>query len=340
MHSLSRRHFTLGLAAASALAAAGGAAIGLRPGERTIVIGGGPAGAGAALALRAAHPTARVLLVERDPGRLAREAEDAAAAAFTRPRAEASLEALKAAGIDVVLDDVVEIDWAAARLALFSNRQLAFDRLLLAPGTGPRDEAIPGLDAVARHAWPAAWGSTREARRLAAQLAALPERGHVVLRLPAGEIGHPQAAVARAVGLARHLAAARPAGRLTVLDGSADDRLARAFAEAAPRGPAAGVTWLTAAEGGIVRAVDARQGLIETDAGRLRADVVNFVPPLRAGEIARTAGLVDATGWCPCDARGRSSLRDGVLVLGDARKSALRTVAGAVQSAQAATRGI
>ncbi|SNX67686.1 pyridine nucleotide-disulphide oxidoreductase [Cereibacter ovatus] len=335
MHRVSRRQFTLGLVAASALAASGGLAVRLRPGERAIVIGGGPAGAEAALALRAASPGARILLVERDPGRLADGAHDPAAAAFVRPRAEAGLAALKAAGIQVVLDDVVDIDWSAARLALFSNRQLAFDRLLLAPGTAPRDESIPGLDAMARHVWPAAWGSPREARRLAAQLAALPDRGHVVLRLPA-DVSHPQAAVARAAALAHHLAANRPDARLTVIDASATDDLARAFAQtAAPQG----LRWLTAAQGGVVQAIDAPRGLIETAAGRLKADVVNFVPPLWAGAIARTAGLADDSGWCPCDDRGRSSLRDGALVLGDARKAALRTVGGALCSARIAAKG-
>ncbi|TCO71621.1 pyridine nucleotide-disulfide oxidoreductase [Rhodovulum euryhalinum] len=338
MQSPSRRHFTLGLAAVSALAGAGGLAATLRPGLRAIVIGGGPAGAAAALSLRAANPAASVLLVERDPGRLSRAQEGIEGAAFTRPRARADLDALRQAGVGVVLDDVVGIDWASARLSLFSGRTLAFDRLLLAPGTSPRDEAIPGLDAVARHAWPAAWGSAREARRLAGQLAALPERGHVVLRLPA-EISHPHAALTRAVDLARHLAAARPAARLTVLDGSATDDLASAFVRAVPNGVAAGVQWRTAADGGIVRAVDARRGLIETDAGGLRADVVNFVPALTAGAIASTAGLVDHSGWCPCDTAGRSSLRRDVLVLGDARKSALRTLAGALRSAEVATKG-
>ncbi|MFQ6774527.1 FAD-dependent oxidoreductase [Cereibacter sphaeroides] len=335
MQSLSRRCFTLGLAAAASLAA-GGAAFALRPGERVLVVGGGPAGAEAALALRAAHPRASVLLVERDPTRLAREPDEAGLAGFLRPRAEAGLAALKAAGVALALDEVVSIDWAAGRAVLFSGRDLAFDRLLLAPGTAPRDEAIPGLDAVARHAWPAAWGNPREARRLLAGLQALPERGHVVLRLPEGKAAHPAAALARALALAGHVAR-RPGARLTVLDGSEGVDLARAFADRAPAEAAARVEWVSAAQGGRVRAVDAQRGLIETEAGPVRADVVNFVPALRAGAIAAAAGLADASGWCPCDAEGRSVLRREALVLGDARKSAPRTVAEALRSARAAT---
>lgn len=337
MTRLSRRHLTLGLFATAAVTAAGGIGLALGPSERAVIVGAGPAGAGAALALRAAHPGLRVALLERDPTRLARETGDAAAAAFGPPQTAATLARLKAQGIEVMLDDVTDVDWTAGRLSLFSGRDAAFDRLYLAPGTTARAEAIAGLDAEARYAMPAAWGNAREARRLAAQLAALPEAGHVVLRLPA-ELSHPQVALHRALMLSRHLAATRPAARLTVLDATPTPALAQAFALAKRlQGIAAQVAWITAAEGASVQAVDARTGRIDTAAGRLSADVINLVPPHVAGAIAQTAGLVDASGWCPCDARGRSMLRSEAVVLGDARKGAARTLDGARLSVAAAT---
>ena len=337
MTRLTSRHVTLGLFATAAVAAAGGAGLALAPSDRAVIVGAGPAGAEAALALRAAHPALRVTLLERDPTRLAREG-DTAAAAFTAPRTAATLAGLKARGIEVMLDDVTDVDWTAGRLSLFSGRDTAFDRLYLAPGTTARAEAIAGLDAEARYAMPAAWGNAREARRLAAQLAALPEAGHVVLRLPA-DLSHPQVALTRALMLSRHLAATRPAARLTVLDATPTPALAQSFAMAKRlQGIAAQVRWITAAEGATVRAVEARAGRIDTDAGRLSADVINFVPPHQAGAIAQAAGLVDGSGWCPCDARGRSMLRSDAVVLGDARKGAARTLAGARLSVTAATK--
>ncbi|WP_444430182.1 FAD-dependent oxidoreductase [Rhodobacter capsulatus] len=329
MTRLTRRHLALGLFATSAVAAAGGIGLALAPSDRAVIVGAGPAGAQAALALRAAHPALRVTLLERDPTRLARETGDAAAAAFVPPRTEATLSRLKAQGIEVMLDDVTDVDWTAGRLSLFSGRDAAFDRLYLAPGTTAKAEAIEGLDAEARFAMPAAWGNAREARRLAAQLAALPEAGHVVLRLPAEpEPSAGGAAPCAGVGTPdrRH----PPAARLTVLDATPTPALAQSFAMAKRlQGIDAQVAWITAAEGAGVTAVDARAGRIETGAGSLRADVINFVPPHVAGAIARTAGLVDASGWCPCDARGRSMLRSDAVVLGDARKGTARTLDGA-----------
>ena len=358
MTDFSRRHFVQALLATGAVG--GAAALGLRArgGGQTVVVGGGPAGASAALALRLADPRSPVTLIERDPTRLVQtgaaqteagqtDASLPLLAALSRPEAGADWARLAKAGVSVVLDDVVGVDGGAARLSLFSGRDLAFDRLVLAPGTAARPEPIAGLDAVARHRWPAAWGNRAEARRLAAQLAALPARGHLVLRLPAGEVSHPQVALARALTLARHLAHHHPQARFSVLDGSDSPTLGVRFADLAARQGLGAVAWLRPGAGGRVLAVDARAGRIETDAGVIRADVVNFVPPHAAGAVARLAGLVDASGWCPCDAQSRPVLRlsgfDGELrVLGDARKGVERSLAAAalpLRGAGAMTQG-
>lgn len=306
MARITRRGFTLSLIAGALAAPAL-----LRPqAARAVVVGGGPAGAEAAL--RLVRSGAQVTLIERDPNRLG----GVAAGALAKPGAGIGLGALAGAGVAVALDEVTGIDWRDARVALFSGRTLAYDRLFLAPGTAAVAEDIPGLDARTRHLWPAAWGSAREARRLQTQLSALPERGHVVLRLPA-RLAQPDAALARGEALAAWLATHRPQARLTVLDGG-DGRLGQ---------PGTG-RWLRAT----VLSVDADRGRIETDAGRIEADVVNFVPPQQAGLIARVAGLTDASGWCPCDAGGASRLREGAAILGDARRDAQRTVEGALRS--------
>lgn len=320
MPSLTRRRFTGALLAATALTGSG---LPSRAGTRTVIVGGGPAGASAALALRAARPGSEILLIERDP---TRNAGSPGVMAFSRPDRAPALDSLRRAGVNIALDEVTGIDWRAAQLQLFSGRTEAFDRLMLAPGTAPVTEDIPGLDAHARHLWPAAWGSRREAQRLAAQLSTLPERGHLVLRLPAAP-SHREVAVNRALDLAEWMVRNRPEGRMTVLDGASGRTLANAFYNvAAPRALAGRVAWMGAGAGGTVLSVDAARGLIETDAGRLRADVVNFVPPCAAGRIAVAAALTDETGWCPCDGTGASLYRPEVMVLGDARRGAVRTV--------------
>jgi hypothetical protein len=85
-----------------------------------------------------------------------------------------------------------------------------------------------------------------------------------------------------------------------------------------------------------VQRIDARAGRIDTDVGELRADLVNFIPLQGAGKIARAAGLVDASGWCPTDAGRVSVLRPQALILGDAGAGAARNIPGALTSAQTA----
>lgn len=328
MPTLTRRR-VLSAALAAGLGAA--ALPAFRAGERVAVVGGGPAGAEAAVALAARRPAGSVLLVERDPTRLTR----AAAGAFGRPEAGPDLAALRRAGVEVLVDEADGVDFAERRLVLGSGRRIAWDRLVLAPGAAAMEEGIAGLDAAARHRWPAAWGDAREGRRLAAQLAALPARGHVVLRLPPAEPGDDARHLARALELAGRLAAT--GARLTILDSAPGRDLGPRFAAQAAAGRLGSrARWLPADRGGTVLSVDAGRGRIETAAGPLVVDAANFIPRQGAGRIARLAGLADAGGWCPCDAQGRSTLAPRVSILGDARRGAERSLAGALASARPA----
>ncbi|MEL6980501.1 MAG: sulfide dehydrogenase, partial [Pseudomonadota bacterium] len=111
----------------------------------------------------------------------------------------------------------------------------------------------------------------------------------------------------------------------------------RAF-EAAPLAPriAERVEWRRAGRGGRVLAIDAPSGVIETEAGLIRADVVNFIPAQSAGAIAWEAGLVDSSGWCPCALGGRSIIRPQALIAGDAARRADRTAAAAAAAGRRA----
>ena len=189
MHRLTRRNVLRGAFAASIGLAAGGWLPARPKIGRVLIIGGGPAGVATALALREAGSDAQIVLIEKDPTRIIQTAQ--ATSRFMRPNAAASLERLRHAGVEIALDEIVEIDWHVQSAKGFSGRKFAFDRIVMAPGVGVKDEGIAGYDALAQHQWPAAWGSPREAKRLQAQLAAMPENGHVVIRIPEGPVSHP-----------------------------------------------------------------------------------------------------------------------------------------------------
>ena len=84
-----------------------------------------------------------------------------------------------------------------------------------------------------------------------------------------------------------------------------------------------------------------------TDFDDVAANVVNFIPRQRAGDIALAAGTADETGWCPVDPATFASTRvPHVHVIGDAAfapplpKAAAAAVSVAETCAQAIVRDL
>ncbi len=82
--------------------------------------------------------------------------------------------------------------------------------------------------------------------------------------------------------------------------------------------------------------VDANALEVETEFGqRIRADVLNVVPPQQAGLIAQRAGVTNESGWVPViPATFESRLVAGVYVVGDATLAAPMPKSGFAANAQ------
>jgi hypothetical protein len=64
---------------------------------------------------------------------------------------------------------------------------------------------------------------------------------------------------------------------------------------------------------------DAKNMRIETEGETIKADVINVIPPMKAGQVAMTLGLADSSGFCPVERRTfASTLVPNVYVIGDA----------------------
>jgi sulfide dehydrogenase [flavocytochrome c] flavoprotein subunit len=78
------------------------------------------------------------------------------------------------------------------------------------------------------------------------------------------------------------------------------------------------IEWIGAAAGGTVEEVDVEGRTLQAEIDTFRGDVVNIIPPQKAGAIAYAADLVDGE-WCPVHKRTFESRRhSGIYVLGDA----------------------
>ena len=63
----------------------------------------------------------------------------------------------------------------------------------------------------------------------------------------------------------------------------------------------------TSHDGGKPLELDAAGMTVRTEAGMIKADVINIIPPMRAANIALEMDLADKTGFCPVDSRNFES---------------------------------
>ena len=78
------------------------------------------------------------------------------------------------------------------------------------------------------------------------------------------------------------------------------------------------IEWVSGAKGGKVSALNARTRTLSAEVEDIKGDVVNIIPPQKAGKIAFTAGLTDKSGWCPVNHQTfESKIHKNIYVIGD-----------------------
>ena len=320
--SPTRRRFLAATAAASAFprpARAGDAA------PRVVVVGGGFGGATAARFLKRADPRIAVTLVETNPVFAACPFSNAVIAGLRDMDAQLfGYRAIAAEGVAVVHRTAVAIDGHARIVTLDDGAALSWDRLVIAPGSEPRFDALPGYDEAAAGVMPHAWRAGEQTVLLRRQLEAMADGGTVVMALPALPYRCPPASYERASLIAWYLKTRRPRSKLIVLDAKDTFSMQRLFQDAW-QAFYPNLEWVPPSSGGNPTGVDARAMTVSSDFETYKAAVANVIPPQRAGRIAVLAGVADRTGWCPVDPETfESRLVGGIHVLGDA------AIAGAV----------
>ncbi len=227
-------------------------------------------------------------------------------------------------GVRWVRDRAAAIDLGARQVRLEGGGTLDYDRLILSPGIDFVPGAIPGLaDAATAARAPHAWKAGAQTLALRHRLEAMPNGGVVAISIPLAPYRCPPAPYERACLIAHWLQRARPASRVLILDAN-DDVISkgalfkRVWAQRYPNHieyrPQYNAVDIAAA--GRVLKFDVQDDI--------EADVVNLIPPQRAGAIAVGAGLATANGrWCEVDfLTFESTVAPGVHVIGDAIQTA------------------
>ncbi len=322
MRSWDRRSFLQVAGSAGMLAALYGCAAASRKASgHVVVVGGGYGGATAAKYLRMwSDGHVAVTLVERNARFVSCPISNLAIVGEkTLEDITLGYDGLKRYGVTVVRDDAVSVDVDKRSVRLAAGGALAYDRLVLSPGIDFIYDDLPGLTGTAApetilHAWKA--GPQTVALRK--QLEAMRDGGTYAISIPKAPYRCPPGPYERASLVAWYFRQHKPKSRVLILDANEEVVSKKALFMKA---------WAAAYQGIVeyrpqseLRDVDvaSRTAILEFDS--VRADVLNVVPPQRAGKIAQQAGLINVNQrWCAVDWLSmESTAAQGIHVLGDA----------------------
>ncbi|MCE9639891.1 MAG: NAD(P)/FAD-dependent oxidoreductase [Betaproteobacteria bacterium] len=324
--SLNRREFVKWMSAGAGVAAvAGCAGAGSGPSVgRVVVIGAGYSGATAAKYIRMWSPNIEVTLIERE-GQFISCPLSNLVLGGSKTLADITIGygGLEKYGVNRVRDEAVSVDPVKREVRLASGATLGYDRLIVAPGIDFQYDALPGLkSAEAQGRVLHAWKAGAQTVALRKQLEAMPDGGVYALHIPKAPYRCPPGPYERACQVAHYFKTAKPKSKVLILDANEDVVSKKGLFMAAWNGPYKGVVEYR--PNSELEDVDAGTLTAKLQFGNVKADVLNVVPPHRAGNIAQSTGLITANNrWCGVNWLTMESVKvPGVHVLGDATLSA------------------
>ena len=226
-------------------------------------------------------------------------------------------------GVKWVNDEVTAIDLSAKKVTM-KRGEISYDRLIIAPGIDFMYDKLPSLESAEAqtkvpHAWKAGWQTVN----LRKQLEAMPDGGVFVMNVPKAPYRCPPGPYERACQVASYIKVSKPKSKVIVLDANAEIISKKGLFTKAFNEMYAGI--IDYRPNNTVTDVDVTSKTVITDFDKVSADVLNIIPPQRAGKPAQMAALnnIDKR-WCEVDfLTYESKLVPNVHVIGDSVSAAL-----------------
>ena len=320
---MDRRQFVQAASAASVLGLASGcASTGAGAGGKVVVVGGGYGGATAAKYIRMwSEGRVEVTLVEPNDAFVSCPISNLVIggskqlADITTPYDNL----VRRHGVKLVKDRVTAIDAGKRQVRLASGGSLAYDRLVLSPGIDFMWEQLPGMNKPgAQDKVLHSWKAGPQTVALRKQLETMPDGGVYALAIPLQPYRCPPGPYERACQVAFFFKQAKPRSKVLILDANDD---------VTSKGPLFKKAWADRYKGIIeyrpkhqLVDVDAATGTLKFDFNDdVKAQVLNVIPPMRAGSVAHDAGLTTANKrWCEIDwLTHESKAAKNIHILGD-----------------------
>ena len=323
MMPMKRRDFLKAGAAAGAMASLYGCAGGGgKASGHVVVVGGGYGGATVAKYLRMwSEGSVQVTLIERNPAFISCPISNLVIGGTkTMEDITVSYDGLKNKwGVRLIQDEVVAVDAGKRTISLKAGGAMAYDRLVLSPGVDFLWDQVPGLNnPEAQGKILHAWKAGPQTVALRKQLEDMKDGGTYAIAIPRAPYRCPPGPYERACLVADYFKKSKPKSKVVILDANEDvvskkglfvkawDELYKGALEYRPNSE--------------VKDVDVRTGTAVLEFDKFKADVLNVIPPHRAGDIAARSGLrlinnrwVDIN-WLSME----SNNTPGIHVLGDA----------------------
>ncbi|MFZ5465965.1 MAG: FCSD flavin-binding domain-containing protein [Pseudomonadota bacterium] len=321
--TLSRRSFLKLAGSTAALGALSGCATAPRAtGGHVVVVGGGFGGAACAKYIRRFDPSVKVTLI------------DAALSNYhTCPFSnlviggqmemkdiKVSFDALRDRhGVQLVEDHVDGIDADKRTVRLKSGKTLSYDRLVLSPGIELMYDKIAGYSKDVAEKLPHAWKAGNQTVTLRKQLESMKDGGTFVMVAPPNPYRCPPGPYERASVIADYFKKHKPKSKIIILDPKDKFSKQGLFMEAWETLYGDMIDWVSPERGGVVASVDAGSMTVTTkDGDKIKADVINVIPPMQPGRIVTASGLAGDKVWAPVNQQTfESTLGKDIYVIGD-----------------------
>ena len=323
MMLIKRRDFLKAGASGAALASLYGcASMGTKASGHVVVVGGGYGGATVAKYLRMwSEGGIKVTLIERQTDFISCPISNLVIAGEkTMADITMSYSGLKNTwGINVIQDEVVSVNADKRTVKLGKGDEIAYDRLVLSPGIEFMYNDLPSLNnADAQAKIPHAWKAGPQTVALRKQLEDMKDGGVYAITIPKAPYRCPPGPYERASLIASYFKAKKPKSKVLILDANEDVQSKKALFMKA---------WgdlykdhLEYRNNSELKEVDVASKTANLEFDKVKADVLNVIPPQKAGAIATQTGLKLVNNrWVDINWLTMESVsHPGIHVLGDA----------------------
>jgi sulfide dehydrogenase [flavocytochrome c] flavoprotein subunit len=321
-----RRNFLKLSGGAAALGTLGCAnmAVGSSKKGKVVVVGGGIGGSTTAKYIRMMDPGIEVTLIEpKKQYHTCFMSNEVLSGERTMDSIQFDYSGLAKHGIKVVHDAATAIDPVKKTVTTKGGQTFSYDHAVVSPGVALKYEAIAGYSEQVAEKIPHAWKAGPQTALLRKQIESMKDGGTVVLVAPPNPFRCPPGPYERASQIAWYLKNHKPKSKILILDPK--DKFSKQGLFTAGWKKYYGydtensmITWIPGAQGGKVESVNPGAMTLQAAVEEYKGDVINIIPPQKAGAIAFAAGLTEGD-WCPVDQKTfESTKHKAIHVIGDA----------------------